>query len=434
MSGLARIYHAAGASVSGSDQTSSRTTDELLKEGIFVKVGQKHGQIHKATELVIYSSAIQESNPERIEATDLNIKQLSYPEAVGLLTRQFSTISICGTHGKTTTSGMLAASFLACGQDPTVLMGATTAELGNRNARYGTGKNLILESCEHFRNFLNYEPKNIIVTNIELDHLDYYKDSRDYIGAFKEFFDRLPANGLLIANGDDSGTLDATRKIGKKVIYYGSGHDNHYRIINRDLFYKGKKIFTLHLSVPGLHNVYNAAGVFALCHELNLDMSAAAKALMEYKGAGRRFEIKGYFGKTLVIDDYAHHPTEISATLHAVREKYGHGKKIICVFQPHQYSRTRFFLEDFSESFGAADHVIIPEIIRVRDSEEDVSRISAEMLVKKISEKHPSVSQGGELEETIKILREQAPKYDILITMGAGDVWKIADSLTNSGK
>jgi UDP-N-acetylmuramate--alanine ligase len=430
MSGLARIYHASGSIVIGSDQSSSHTTDELTKEGITVMIGHKNENISAGTELVIHSSAIPVTNPERLEAASRKIGQLSYPEAVGLLTKRFSTISICGTHGKTTTSGMLAAAFLSAGRDPAVLLGSTTVELGNRNSRYGKGGNLILESCEHFRSFLHYDPKSIIVTNIELDHLDYYKDSRDYIGAFREFFSRLPENGLIVANGDDPGVLEATKDLGRKVIYYGSGYDNDYRIINRDLFYKGKKIFSLHLAIPGLHNVYNAAAVFALCHEMNLDMSAAGKALLEYKGAGRRFQVMGYFGKTLVIDDYAHHPTEIAATLHAAREKYGHGKKILCVFQPHQYSRTRFFLEDFSESFGTADRVIIPEIMKVRDSEDDVSRMSAALLVEKISSKHPSVVLGGDLGNTLNILKNEASDYDIVITMGAGDIWKIAEALT----
>jgi UDP-N-acetylmuramate--alanine ligase len=434
MSGLARIYKSSGSVVTGSDMNASHITEQLAAEGITFTIGHHQDNLPMVTELVVYSSAIPKDNPERLKAFRSGIRQLSYPEAVGLLTRRYETVSVCGTHGKTTTGGMAAAAFIAAKSDPTVLMGSTTFELGDRNSRCGKGRHFILESCEHFRNFLHYEPKYAIVTNIELDHLDYYRDSHDYIGAFREFLSKIPREGLIVANGDDSGVLEALKGNKRRVILYGSGYDNDYRIINRALFYKGKEIFKLNLGIPGIHNAYNASAVFALCHELNMDMSAAAKALLEYRGAGRRFQIMGSIGKTLVIDDYAHHPTEIAATLHAVREKYGDGKKVTCVFQPHQYSRTRHFLEDFSEAFGRADHVIVPDIIRVRDSDEDVTLTSAQTLVERISSKHPSVTASGDLDSTIVMLKKTSSDYDIIVTMGAGDVWKVAEALTSNQK
>lgn len=432
MSGLARIYHQDGMIISGSDQYESHTTYQLIQEGIKIHIGHHSNLLPVDTNLVIYSSAIPKDNPERIRASQLGIKQISYPEAVGSLTKKYSTISVCGTHGKTTTSGMLAAAFLACAQDPTVLIGSSTEELGHKNARYGRGRHLILESCEHFRNFLHYKPKNIIVTNIELDHLDYYKDSHDYINAFVEFFNKLPANGLIVANGDDPGVRKAISRINKKTVFYGGKKHNHYQIINHDLYYKGKKIFSLKLAIPGVHNISNAAGVFAMCHELKMNLTHVGNALLNFKGAARRFQIKGYYDQTLVIDDYAHHPTEIASTINAVREKYGQSKKILCVFQPHQFSRTRFFLEDFPTAFTNSNSIIISDIMRVRDNEQDVASISAPKLVDKISTKHPSVIYGGDLDNTLKIIKTQAKSFDIILILGAGDIWKIADTLTKT--
>lgn len=430
MSGLARIFHDKGFKVSGSDGESSHTTEKLKKEGIKVTIGHFPENLQADSDLVIYSSAVPKDNPERELAAALGISQQSYPEAVGTLSDSFSTVCVCGTHGKTTTTGMLASSLLACGQDPTVLLGSSTAELGDRNSRHGQGRYFALESCEHFRNFLHYSPKHIIVTNIELDHLDYYKDQNDYVSAFVEFIDKLPEDGLLVANGDDAGVTEALKIKPRKAVLYGSGNDNHYRIINRDLYYKGKKIFSFNLSVPGLHNVYNAAAVFALCHELNLDISDSGRALSQYRGADRRFQIKGNYGNTIIIDDYAHHPTEIAATIHAAREKYGPHKKIMCVFQPHQFSRTRFFLEDFSEAFARADHVMITDILRVRDSDEDTSSVTTEKLVKSVSARHPSVSHGGDLDSALEKIKSESSNYDIILTLGAGNIWKIADELS----
>ncbi len=433
VSGLARILKSSGTEICGSDEKSSPLTDELSSEGVRIIIGHSSKNLPPETDLVIYSPAVPANNPERLEAKVRKISQLSYPQAVGILTANHISVCVCGTHGKTTTTGLAAAAFIVSDKDPLVLLGSSTCELDNRNSRYGKGKYFVLESCEHFRSFLNYNPAHVIITNIEPDHLDYYKDLDDYKSAFKEFIAKLPENGLLIANGDDPSVLDIIKDIKKiNVFLYGQNGNNQYQIKGQDLYYKGKKIFRFDLKIPGLHNIYNAAAVFALCHELRFDMHGAAGAINNYAGAARRFEIKGRVGDTTVIDDYAHHPTEIAATLKSLRQKYGPDKKILCVFQPHQYSRTKHLLEGFIGAFPDADAVIIPDILRVRDTDEELKNIDPETFVKRISDKHASVRFGGGLKKTIATIRRDMKNYDVVITMGAGDVWKIADALVEN--
>jgi len=430
MSGLALILKSSGVNVTGSDEKPSPILSELQLAGVKLTIGHSASSLDGSVDLAIYSGAVPESNAERAAAAAKNIPSLSYPQAVGLLTRDFTTVAVCGTHGKTTTTSMTAAAFIASGLDPDVLVGAPSKELSNHNARHGKGKYFVLESCEHMRSFMNYSPSHIIVTNIELDHLDYYKNIEDYKRAFVEFISKLPAGGLLVANGDDPNVTDVIEGLtDKKIILYGRGENNLYRIIGNDIHYKGKKIFSFNLKVPGLHNVYNATAVFALCHELGLDLTKVTAALNNYSGASRRFEVKGVVGKTTIIDDYAHHPSEIAATLRAARQKYGNGKKILCIFQPHQYSRTRHLIKGFTEAFTDADQIFVSDILRVRDSDEDVAMIDPESFVRKLSEKHAHVRYGGALQKTINTVRPTMRDFDVIITMGAGDVWKVADAL-----
>lgn len=430
VSGLARYLNAAGIQVSGSNDKDSPVVTEMINRGIKAFIGHSSANIPPKTDLVIYSSAIPADNPERLVAIAQKIPSMSYAQAIGLLTQEHETICICGTHGKTTTTAMAASAFIKSSADPGVIVGAPVPEMSGQNFRYGKGKYLILESCEHFRNFMNYSPAHIIVTNIDLDHLDYYKNLEDYIKAFKEFFSKLPNKGLLIANGDDANIASALKGIDpKQIILYGQGSNNHYQIKGTDIFYKGKKIFTLDMQIPGIHNIMNATAVFALCHELGLDMFACANALNDYIGSGRRFEIRGQIGKTTIIDDYAHHPCEITATLKSLRQKYGPQKKILCVFQPHQYSRTRRLIDGFVNAFNDADEVMVSDILRVRDSDEEVSGMNTKTFTDKLSEKHKTVSYGGTLLKIIDTIKPAIADYDVIITMGAGDVWKVADAL-----
>ena len=430
MSGLARILKKEGKKISGSDQDDTAILDSLRKEGIKVMIGHKPENVPKGIQAVIYSPAVAENNPERIEANMLGIRQYSYPQAVGLLTKEKKTISVCGTHGKTTTTAMAAAVFINAKMDPSVIVGANIRELGNSNAHSGKGKYLIVESCEYKRGFLNFSPEVIIMTNVEADHLDYYKNLEDYKKAFLQFIGKLPENGLIVANIDDPNIriiLKGEHKV--KIIWFGTGKKADVRLEGKSIYIKGKRTANLDLKIPGQHNFLNATAVIAICIELGIPLKKTISALETYRGASRRFEKIGFCGNAEVIDDYGHHPTEIRVTLRAAREKFGKNARILCIFQPHQYSRTLKLLKGFASAFGDADEVIIPNIFKVRDSAEDVKKISPVKLVETIGRNHKHVSYGGGFKRTIKDVRKRAGKYDAIIVMGAGDVYKIGEAL-----
>lgn len=408
MSGLARILKAQKHRISGSDQNAGHTIHELKKEGITVKIGHHAKNIPPKAEMVIYSPAAPENNPERIAARRRKISQYSYPEAVGHLTQTKNTICICGTHGKTTTTAMAAAIFLKAKKDPSVIVGANIRELKNRNAHNGHGPDLIIESCEYRRGFLNYQPQTIIITNIEADHLDYYKNLQDYKKAFLQFVHKLPKNGTIIVNKDDKNIRAILKNYrNTKIIWYG----------------KAK----LKLKVPGDHNLMNAGAALALAKAYKIPPGTAINALQNYQGSSRRFETIGYHGKAIVIDDYGHHPTEIKATLQAARQKFGVKAKILCIFQPHQLSRTHKLLKQFSTAFKDANTVIIPNIFSVRDSAQDLKIMNTDKLVQAISKHHKHVKNGNGMEKTAASIKENA--YDVIITMGAGDVYQIAEEI-----
>lgn len=429
MSGLARILKAQRKTVTGSDISANHTIEALRKERIKVTIGHKSGNLPAKAEMVVYSPAVPQDNPEMKAARGKGVPVFSYPEAVGLLTRTKATICICGTHGKTTTTAMASAVFIGTGKDPSVIVGAAIRELHQKNARNGKGNDLIIESCEYRRGFLNYRPQTIIITNVEADHLDYYKNLADYRKAFLEFVNKLPANGMVIANRDDKNVRAILKKYpSKKIVWFGKSAGAEYLLKRNAVHHRGRKLSELHLTVPGEHNLMNATAVVALAHQYKLPLPAVKRSLEGYKGSSRRFETVGYCGKAVVIDDYGHHPTEIRATLKAARGKYGAKAKILCVFQPHQYSRTYKLLKDFAKAFGDADEVIIPDIYGVRDTVSDLKKINTAKLVKAIAKFHKHVSDGKGFDATTKKIKKNNV-YDVIITMGAGNVYKIAEML-----
>ncbi len=431
VSGLARILHAEGHQISGSDLNTGRSVEKLKHDGIEIKIGHTAENLPKDSGLLVYSPAITIANPERKKAAQMEITQMSYPEALGLYTRKKDTIAICGTHGKTTTTSVAAMALINGEMDPTVLVGATLKELNGYNCRLGEGDYFVLEACEYKRAFLNYHPSVIIVTNVEADHLDYYRDIDDYRLAFSQFLGNLKQGGLVIANIDDSNVRKVLSSLEHKpnLLTYGKSQDADFRLQEKTVFFHDKKIAELSLNIPGEHNLMNATAVICLSHHLKLDIPKVVKALNGFSGAERRFEIKGHLGKTLIIDDYAHHPTEIKATLEALRHKYGKDKKVLCVFQPHQYNRTLNLLDDFATAFQSADKIIIPNIFKVRDSVADLKKVNEQILVDKISQNHPDAIYGGGLEKTREYILENSARFDIVITLGAGDIYKLADSL-----
>lgn len=398
ISAIARYCKSRGASVQGSDGGVSRITLDLQNEGIIVYNGHNGAHISKDADLVIYTIAIRDDNEELKAAQERGIKCLTYPQALGLLTEEYTTIAVCGTHGKTTTTAMVATMFKLSGKSPTVIVGSLLSE-GGSNFLEGDSEYLIVEACEYKRSFLNLRPTHILVTNIDEDHLDYYKDMNDIRSAFQSFADTLPESGSLITHGD----VDLKTKAKK---------------INADIIEKNK----INLTVLGEHNKENAQLALTLAQELGLDDELARKGLEMFSGTWRRLEYRGTHKGGIFYDDYGHHPTEIKATLQALRERYPEGKyKLIALFQPHLYSRTKQLLNDFSQSFEQADKALIMPIYASR--EKDDGTVSSYDLV----EKTPNGMYVETFEEAYSFLDKNAHSGTVVVTMGAGDVYRVHD-------
>lgn len=416
ISGLARIYLEKGCKISGSDLAASETIKDLRKLGAKIKVGKhQKGNLPLNTYLVIYNLAISEDNPELREAKIRGIRSLTYPEALGELTKEYFTICISGTHGKTTTTGMIFLILLKAGLDPAIIIGSKLKELNNANSRLGAGKYLVIEADEYKRAFLNYHPDIIVITNIEEDHLDYYKDLKDIQAAFKDFVRLLPQSGFLITTNNIVQLFNCSIVKGIKIIDYEKGP---WKEIERIL------------KITGEHNIKNALAAFAVGNALGIKEEIILKALDGYTGAWRRFEIK-YDREVTVIDDYGHHPTEIQATLRAARQKYGK-RRIWCVYQPHQIQRTEKLFRGFAKAFQGAERVIITKIFAVsgRDkiSNQNLTALS-QKLAREISRKRPEAVYLEHFSEIIHYLLENVRRNDVVIIMGAGDINQLTPRL-----
>ena len=392
MSALARLFKAHGKEVLGTDSHKSALTEELHSEGIAVMVGHAPEHLSKNADLVIYSEAVPLENPELEKALDLGIPMMTYFQALGKVAESYKLVAIAGTHGKTTTTAMLALILEQAGLDPTVIVGSKVKEFGNKNLRVGKSELMVVEACEYRRNFLSLKPDLVGILNVEIDHLDYFKNFDDYQAAFKELADQ----SLEVFWPEDVSE------------------------------YEGE------LGVPGYHNLMNAGMAAQLARRLGVTDSVIQDALANFNGTWRRFEYRGTCAGALVYDDYAHHPTEIQATLQAAREKHPEAR-IIAVFQPHQYSRTAHLLEEFAESFDDADQVVIPNIYEVRDKAEDKHAVSAESLVEKILEHHEDVIFGNGLENTARHLLSEVGDGDLVLVMGAGDVTHLIPMILDEG-
>jgi len=419
VSALARYYLLKKQKISGSDLVSSEIVDELKKQGAKIFIGPHSSKnICKGIDFVVYSPAVSLDNPEIKKARELKIKIYSYPQALGRLTKRNYTIAVSGTHGKSTTTAMIALIFVKAGLDPNVIIGTKLKEFEDSNCRIGKSRYLIIEADEWNASFLNYWPKIIVLTNIEKEHLDYYKNLNHILKTYKKYIGHLPDDGFLIYNSDDkniSKILNSTSKF--QSLKYSLKQKEAEKI---------KKV----LKVPGEHNIYNALAALTTARILEIPDRISYKALSEYKGAWRRFEekdLKIENCKLKIISDYAHHPTEVLKTLEAVREKYPF-KKIICVFQPHQYQRTYYLFNDFVKVFKKApiDEIIITDIYDVagRERKSIKSRADSKKLVERIKKTNVIYLPIKKIEKYIK---ENIKKGDILVIMGAGDIYKLAD-------
>ena len=410
VSALAQHFAGNGHKISGSDLAYSEILEKLRKIGIKLYIGkQKAKNISKDIDLVIYSPAAQKDNPERKAAKKLGIKCQSYPQALGELTKEYFTIAVSGSHGKSTTTAMVALILIKAGLDPTVIIGTKLKEFDNSNYRKGKGKYLVIEACEHEESFLNYWPKIAIITNIEKEHLDYYKNLNNILKAFKKYIGHLPKDGTAILNEDDKNCLKLKAL---KTKFYTL---------------KQKEVKTLKriLKVKGDHNIYNALAALAIARTLKISDKTSFKALSNYKGSWRRFEIIRRV--PLIVSDYAHHPTEIEASLKGAKSTWPN-KKILLVFQPHQHQRTFYLFKDFVRVFKKApiDRCIITDIYDVAGREGKI-KVDPQELVTKIKRKEVFYLPQKKI---IPYLKKNLESNQVLIIMGAGDIYKLADEFS----
>lgn len=409
MSALARLFLHDKKEISGSDRAETKVTKELEKLGIKISYKQMPENIEDDMDLVVYTAAMPEDHPELEAAREKGIKTIQYFEALGLVANQYYLIAVSGTHGKTTTTAMLTDILEAAEFDPTAVIGSLRSKTKS-NFRAGKSKYFIAEACEYGRHFLHLEPDVLVITNIEAEHLDYFKDVKDVQEAFRECAEKVRENGIIIANLSDKNVEKALKGIEKKIINYGKFIDPF-----------------LKLSQPGLHNQMNAAAAKAAAFSLGVEDDLAKQALEEFSGTWRRFEFKGEVNGAKVYDDYAHHPTEIKATIQGVRESFP-SLRLITIFQPHLYSRTEELFDEFVDSLSAADHVIVTHVYDARDTGKKGA--TAEMLADAIKRRNENTAYIDSFEDIVEEVKATATENDIVLVMGAGDVTKVSGALT----
>lgn len=436
MSGLAEIMHMRGIGTQGSDRAESHITAGLRAMGIKVFIGQRAENLLGAT-LAVYTAAAKDDNPEIIEAKRLGIPLYSRAELLGAIMKHYRTaIGVAGTHGKTTTTAILSHAVLKAGVDATISIGGELDLIGG-NVRAGSGDFFITEACEYTNSFLHFFPTIAVITNIEEDHLDFFKDLADIKSSFRKFALLTAGKGCTVACGDDENVRDALSGAGIDLHYYGISPGNEYRADNIrenggfpefDVVKNDTLLTHIRLCVPGEHNIKNAVVAVAVCELCGLDLAACTRGIEEFRGTHRRFERRGKVNGAQIIDDYAHHPTEIKATL-AAASQLAHNR-LWCVFQPHTYSRTRTLWKEFTEAFDGVDELILTHIYPAREVFDGVTR--CEDLAEDIKKRGVSVRYIDSFEEIEDFLKENLAPGDIAFTMGAGDVVKIADKLTEN--
>ncbi|MCB9814302.1 UDP-N-acetylmuramate--L-alanine ligase [Candidatus Nomurabacteria bacterium] len=411
MSALARHFLTEKKQVSGSDRSLSTITKTLDSEGIQVFGEQVASNISKDIELVVYTAAVTEGSDgwaELEQAKKLKIPCVSYFEALGMAMNPYYLIAVAGTHGKTTTTAMLTEIFEQAGKDPTAVIGSLRAKTKS-NYRAGKSKFAIVEACEYKRDFLHLTPDVLVITNIEFDHVDYYKDLSDVQSAFREMIDRVNENGVVITNAKDPRIAPVIEGIKVPVINYMSSLD-----------------LELKLKQPGMHNRINAAAALATARHEKLDMEQAKESLINFTGTWRRFEFKGEVNGALVYDDYAHHPTEIRATIDAARELYPE-RRLVIAFQPHMFSRTKALFDEFAKAVGLADQVIFLPVYAAREN--NVSGVTSRELAVKSLEYISESTYCDSIVDAAKILKNTLTENDVLLIMGAGDVTELTKEL-----
>jgi UDP-N-acetylmuramate--alanine ligase len=440
MSGLAEILVSYGYIISGSDREESNLTRKLQKSGVKIFIGQSDSNISNQ-DIVVYTAAIGNDNPELIRARELGLQVMDRAEFLGYIMKSFKkTIAVSGTHGKTTVTSMASLMLLNARLDPTIMVGGVLDAIGG-NVKTGKSDFLVAEACEYKGSFLKFFPYIGFILNIEADHLDYYKDINEIQDTFLKFAKLVPAEGLLIGCSDDARVVETLNSVNtncNKLTYGLNSGDFTARNIHYDIkgcasfevFNHENLLGTIQMSVPGEHNILNALSVVACGSFLNIDFATISDSLFSFIGTHRRFEFKGARNDVTVIDDYAHHPTEIIATLKAAKN-YPH-RKTFCIFQPHTYTRTLTLFEEFSKAFGNTDKLILVDIYAAR--EKDTGVINSQMLLDAIVRNGVDAVYASSFDEAVEYLNTHVQKGDLVITMGAGDVNKIGESFLANDK
>jgi UDP-N-acetylmuramate--alanine ligase len=433
MQGLARILRALGYQVSGCDLKLGEFSDTLSRD--HVRIVQGHHKCHVEAPLtaVVASPAIEANNPEIVEAIARNIPVYRYPEMLAQVMTMKKPVAVAGTHGKSTTTGLLAYTLQQADMDPSYVVGATVPQLAS-SSHWGKGEYFVVEACEYRRSFLNYSPEHAIITAIELDHLDCYRDLQDIAQTFSEFARKIPATGTLIAGKAAAALL--SKDLPCPVATYSKDEAADWQATDMvrlawghrfTVSCRGKQVGEFVTHLPGAHNVANALSVIAMCHYLGVSYEKIAMSVENYQGVARRFEILRREPVT-IVSDYAHHPSKNKAVLQAARDSFGKAK-IWCVFQPHQANRTRHLFNDFADSFAAADEVIISDIFFARDSEEDRRSVNSRELAAAVEMRGKPAHYLAAFAEISDYLKKNWRPGDVVMVLGAGNIDDLARQL-----
>ena len=434
MSGIAEILLREGFLVTGSDLSYSQNTEAVEKAGAKIFIGHNADNV-KDAEVVVYSSAVDiNTNPETLYAREKGIPLIRRAEMLAEVSRLKYCLAVSGTHGKTTTTSMIGLITINANLDPTVIVGGRLRDFGGTNARLGGGDWTIVEADEYDRSFLQLLPTISIINNIEPEHLDIYKDFDDILDTFTEFANKVPFYGFVSLGLDDYGAKKILRKINKKIVTFGLNKNADYRADNiiqtaqnlsADIYEYGNFLGTLKINVPGIHNLRNSLAAISVARKMGIEKDIIFKSLEDFKGVYRRFDIKGEYNNVLVIDDYAHHPTEIKATLAAATN---YKRRIVAAFQPHTFTRTKALYQEFAKSFDEADVVIITDIYPAR--EKPIEGVTGRLIVDElIALGHKNVLYIPKIDDLKQEIKNILKDGDIFITIGAGNICDVAELL-----
>lgn len=436
MSAIAKVLFEQGYDVSGSDLKESRYTNSLQALGVKVAIGHSPNNLNGA-ETVVISTAIPPHNVELTAAKEQGLTVLSRAQMLAYIANKKETVAVAGTHGKTTTTSLIAHLFQTANLNPTFLIGGELNDIGS-NARHGKGKYCVVEADESDGSLINIKPKVEVITNLDTDHLDYYQSFARLVETFKQWVASLSSDGCLVINQQTVSLDELIKVCPAKVITYGATAEaNYYYEVVKltgfasqfKVYTQGKCLGSFQLNIPGQHNIENALAALALSQHLQIDLSVVKKALASFKGVKRRWQLLGKSRGITVIDDYAHHPTEIKATVKAAVN--GSFKRIICIFQPHRFSRTKLLAEEYKDSFSAVDILVLTDIYSA--GEQPLPGVSGKLLVDKIlqNQKRPRVVYIPEKLEVKEFLLEQVKPGDLVLTIGAGDIWMVGSEILN---